>query len=113
MPSLLEAFGHDQALLDETLGVFLADAPAQIEAIRQAVASGDPAAMARAAHALKGAVSLFSLGAAYTPARALETAARAGLPDRLPTQAGGDRTGGEPAHRRPGGDPSLAAPDVM
>ena len=28
VPSLLEAFGHDHALLDETLGVFLADAPA-------------------------------------------------------------------------------------
>ena len=86
MSALLDAFGHDHALLDETVGVFLADAPQQIEAIRQAVATGDSAAIARSAHALKGAVSLFSQGAAYTAARALEAAARAGVPDRLPTR---------------------------
>ena len=83
---LLAAFGDDRALLDETIGVFLADAPAQIDALRAAVASGDAAAIARAAHALKGAVSLFSLGAPYTAARSLEAAARAGVPDRLPAR---------------------------
>jgi PAS domain S-box-containing protein len=86
LPSLLAAFGHDQALLDETIGVFLADAPQQLEAVRAAVVAGDAAAIARAAHALKGAVSLFSLGAAYMATRALETAARTGVPDRLPTR---------------------------
>ena len=50
------------------------------------MAANDPAAIARSAHALKGAVSLFSQGAAYTSARALEAAARAGVPDRLPTR---------------------------
>ena len=55
--------------------------------LRAAVASGDAPAIARAAHALKGAVSLFSLGAPYTAARSLEAAARAGVPDRLPAMA--------------------------
>ncbi|MGE0362819.1 MAG: response regulator [Vicinamibacterales bacterium] len=81
--ALLAAFGNDRALLDETIGVFLADAPAQLAALRTAVAAADAAAIARAAHALKGAVSLFSLGAAYTATRSLEAAARTGLPDRL------------------------------
>ncbi len=87
VPSLLEAFGHDHALLDETLGVFLADAPpADRGDCGRRWPAAEPVAMARAAHALKGAVSLFSQGAAYTAARALETAARAGVPDRLPTR---------------------------
>jgi two-component system sensor histidine kinase/response regulator len=68
------------------VAVFLTDAPAQLEALRRAVAAADAPAIARAAHALKGAVSLFSLGAPYAAARSLEAAARAGLPDRLPTR---------------------------
>ena len=85
-PSLLAAFGDDRGLLDETIGVFLADAPAQLDALRRAVAAEDAPAIARAAHALKGAVSLFSLAAPYTSTRALEAAARAGVPDRLPAR---------------------------
>jgi two-component system sensor histidine kinase/response regulator len=84
--ALLAAFGDDHALLDETIGVFLADAPAQLDALRRAVAAEDAPAIARAAHALKGAVSLFSLAAPYTSTRALEAAARAGVPDRLPAR---------------------------
>jgi two-component system sensor histidine kinase/response regulator len=86
LTALLAAFGDDRALLDETVAVFLTDAPAQLEALRRAVAAADAPAIARAAHALKGAVSLFSLGAPYAAARSLEAAARAGLPDRLPTR---------------------------
>jgi two-component system sensor histidine kinase/response regulator len=84
--ALLAAFGDDRGLLDETIGVFLADAPAQLDALRRAVAAEDAPAITRAAHALKGAVSLFSLAAPYTSTRALEAAARAGVPDRLPAR---------------------------
>jgi HPt (histidine-containing phosphotransfer) domain-containing protein len=58
--------------------VFLSDAPAQAEALRAATEAGDAGAVATAAHALKGSVGLFSKGAAYEAARALELAARAG-----------------------------------
>ena len=84
--ALLAAFGDDRALLDETIAVFVADAPAQLEALRTAAGAADAAAIARAAHALKGAVSLFTQGPAYTTTRSLEAAARAGLPDRLATR---------------------------
>jgi CheY-like chemotaxis protein len=81
--ALLADFGQDRALLDETIAVFLADAPLQIEALRVAVAARDAVEIARAAHAIKGAVGLFSTGAAYLAARTLEESARAGLPDRV------------------------------
>ena len=45
------------------------------------MAGGHPVAIARAAHALKGAVGLFSTGAAYQTARRLEEEARAGTLD--------------------------------
>ncbi|MBP7777826.1 MAG: response regulator [Acidobacteria bacterium] len=75
---LLEAFGGDRLLVDETIAVFLADLPWQRAAVDAAVAGGDPVTIARAAHALKGAVGLFSTGAAYQAARRLEEEARAG-----------------------------------
>ncbi len=86
LAALLAAFGDDHGLLDETIGVFLADAPAQLDALRRAVAAEDAPAITAAAHALKGAVSLFSVAAPYTSTRTLEAAARAGLPDRLPAR---------------------------
>ena len=76
--ALLADFGGNSALMAEVIRVFLSDAPAQMEALRTAVAAGDAAAIAAAAHALKGSVGLFSKGAAYEAARTLEYAARAG-----------------------------------
>ncbi|MGD9905210.1 MAG: response regulator [Vicinamibacterales bacterium] len=86
LPTLLAAFGGDRALVAETIAVFLADAPTQLATLRAAVAADDAPAIARAAHALKGAVSLFTQEAAYTSTRSLEAAARVGLPDRLPAR---------------------------
>jgi two-component system sensor histidine kinase/response regulator len=76
--ALLDAFGRDRGLLDETAGVFLADLPEQRAAVDAAVAAHDPVAIARAAHAVRGAVGLFSTGAAYQAACRLEDAARRG-----------------------------------
>jgi HPt (histidine-containing phosphotransfer) domain-containing protein len=56
--------------------VFLADAPAMLETLRSAVAGSDTAAIAAAAHTIKGSAGLFSRGAAFEAARALEHAAR-------------------------------------
>ncbi len=79
LASLLDAFGHDRQLIAETIAVFLADLPALRAALAEAVAAGDPGAVARAAHALKGAVGLFSTGTAYHAVRRLEEDARGGV----------------------------------
>ena len=81
LASLLDAFGHDRQLIDETIAVFLADLPALRAALGAAVAAGEAGAVARAAHALKGAVGLFSTGTAYHAVRRLEEEARGGVAD--------------------------------
>jgi two-component system, sensor histidine kinase and response regulator len=75
---LLSDFGQNAAVLAEVIRVFLSDAPGRAAALRAATEAGDASAIAAAAHALKGSVGLFSKGAAYDAARALEQAARAG-----------------------------------
>ena len=65
-------------MLAEVIRVFLSDAPGQAAALRAATEAADAGSIAAAAHALKGSVGLFSKGAAYEAARALEQAARAG-----------------------------------
>ncbi len=86
LASLLDAFGHDRQLVDETVAVFLADLPAQHAALVAAVAAGEAGAIAGAAHSLKGAVGLFSTGAAYQAARAMEDEARTGVVTRAASQ---------------------------
>ena len=76
--ALIANFGHKPTLLAEVIRVFLSEAPAQIAALRAATEAADAGAIAAAAHALKGSVALFSTGAAYLAAGALEQAARAG-----------------------------------
>jgi CheY-like chemotaxis protein len=87
--ALLANFGGDATLLGEVIGMVLADAPATEREIRRAVASGDTAAVAAAAHALKGTVGLFVKAGAYQAAAELEQAARRAEMDRI-----------EPASRR-------------
>jgi two-component system, sensor histidine kinase and response regulator len=77
-PTLLGDFGHNPTVLAEVIKVFLSEAPVQAAALRAATEAADGSAIAVAAHALKGSVGLFSKGAAYEAARALEQAARAG-----------------------------------
>jgi PAS domain S-box-containing protein len=77
-PTLSADFGHNPTVLAEVIQVFLSDAPGQAAALRAATEAADAGAIAAAAHALKGSVGLFSKGAAYEAARALEQAARAG-----------------------------------
>ena len=71
-------FGHNRTLLAEVITVFLSEAPKQLDALRAAADAGDAAALAAAAHAIKGSVGLFSKGAAFDAARRLEQAARGG-----------------------------------
>jgi CheY-like chemotaxis protein len=76
--ALLADFGHNRKVLIEVIDVFLTDAPAYLERIRVAAAAHDDGSVAAAAHALKGSAGLFSKGAAYEGARALEQAAKSG-----------------------------------
>jgi CheY-like chemotaxis protein len=59
--------GGDRQLLGELLGIFLEDSPGHLQAVRNAVAGADPAALVRAAHTMNG--SLRVLGAAAATAR--------------------------------------------
>jgi two-component system sensor histidine kinase/response regulator len=77
-PALVADFGNNAAVLAEVIRVFLSDAPGQAAALRAATQAADAGSIVVAAHALKGSVGLFSKGAAYEAARALEHAARAG-----------------------------------
>jgi two-component system, sensor histidine kinase and response regulator len=76
--ALLAGFGDDTKLVREVIRVFLADSPTQLGALARAVARRDAAAIASAAHAIKGSVGLFSTGGAYEAAQRLEQMARGG-----------------------------------
>lgn len=64
----------------EVVGLFLADAPARLQAMADAVAAGDAQALAKAAHALKGAAGNVGALALQEAAASLETDAKAGVP---------------------------------
>jgi CheY-like chemotaxis protein/HPt (histidine-containing phosphotransfer) domain-containing protein len=75
---LLDDFGQNPTLLAEVITVFLAEAPRLLDALRGAASAQDAAAVAPAAHALKGSIGLFSKGSAFEAARRLESAAHEG-----------------------------------
>jgi HPt (histidine-containing phosphotransfer) domain-containing protein len=66
----------------------LADSPATEREIHRAVTAGDAAAVAAAAHSLKGTVGLFVKAGAYDAAAELERAARDADIDRIDFAAG-------------------------
>ncbi len=65
----LDRMSGDESVLSEVIGLFLADAPGQVDNIRRAIVQNDPAALASVAHALKGASGC--LGGGRTAAAAL------------------------------------------
>jgi signal transduction histidine kinase/CheY-like chemotaxis protein/HPt (histidine-containing phosphotransfer) domain-containing protein len=68
------------SLTHEVIGLFIADAPARLQAIADAAAQGDAPALARAAHALKGAAGNIGAMAMHKAAASLETDAREAVP---------------------------------
>ena len=72
-PDVLARVGGDTALLGEMVRLFLNDAPSLMQEIRDAVSHGDGLRLERAAHALKGSVSIFEASAAVEAAARLET----------------------------------------
>jgi PAS domain S-box-containing protein len=76
----IERLGGDEALFAEVAGLFLADAPQQLEAIRKAAAARDAQALRHAAHSLKGSAAYVGGTAASSAAHKLE---RLGAEDDL------------------------------
>lgn len=78
---LLEMTGGDPEFLRELITTYVEDGAAQLVAMREAVARGDPEALVRPAHSLKS--NSASMGADQLAAicRGLETDARAGRLD--------------------------------
>ena len=76
--SLLAGFSGNRTLLGQVVDVFLADSPAIMAAIQQAVARRDAKAVAASAHALKGSIGLFAQQDAYQTARRIERIAASG-----------------------------------
>ena len=72
----LQRVGGDENLLNELIQIFLNEAPAQIAALRQAVASTDYEALERTAHTLKGELSYMGSSTASENAKHLELCGR-------------------------------------
>jgi signal transduction histidine kinase/DNA-binding response OmpR family regulator len=73
---VLSRLGGDADLLRELIDIFLADSNALLKEVSDAVASQDPPRLERAAHKLKGTVSIFGSRAAIHAAQELETMGR-------------------------------------
>lgn len=78
LSNLMNLVGGDAGCLREVVGMFLAEYPAQLDEIGSALDRGDAEASMRAAHSLKGAVSNFTAGAAFTTAKEIESLSRSG-----------------------------------
>jgi len=71
--ALLEYLGDDTQLLQEVIGIFLADCPGMLAAIRFAVMARSPIDIMKAAHALKGSLGVFGAKNAVATAQKLES----------------------------------------
>jgi PAS domain S-box-containing protein len=79
--TLLARFGGDRKLVIKLVNAFRKDCPRMITRIGSAIRSRDAAALADAAHALKGSVGNFGASAAFETAREVEKLAREGKLD--------------------------------
>ena len=78
LTALRETVGGDEELIAELAGLFVEDAPSQLEDIRGAILQGDTGALNEAAHKLKGAVANFGAAVAQELAYTLEKMGREG-----------------------------------
>jgi len=81
----LKNVGGGSEALREMVALFLEEAPKQLAEIEKAHAADDCEAVMRAAHTLKGSVSLFAAESATAAARRLERMARNGQLDEFST----------------------------
>jgi PAS domain S-box-containing protein len=75
-------FSGKDAMMRELAGVFLKELPGRLAAMRRALASGESAALAEAAHTLKGSAGVIGASAVRLAALGLERAGRDGDPER-------------------------------
>lgn len=73
-----ESVGDDPAFLAELVGDFLADAPVQLQSLREALSRGDADSARRVAHTLKGNSRTFGAGKLASLCEEAEAAAQAG-----------------------------------
>ena len=71
----------DDLLAREIVGMFLEECPKLLDGVCQAAAGGDPRALERAAHSLKGCVGDMAAPEAFEAARSLEQMAQKGTLD--------------------------------
>jgi signal transduction histidine kinase/CheY-like chemotaxis protein len=74
--ALLAGFGGSRRVLGEVIDVFLEDSPRLVAEVRRAAERGDAAALAGAAHTLRGSIGLFARTGVYDTVLRLEQAAR-------------------------------------
>ncbi len=74
----LQNVGGNDGFLREMIELFLIECPKQMSAVEATRAAGDPAGLMRAAHTLKGSVSMFAANDATAAARRLEKLGRSG-----------------------------------
>jgi two-component system sensor histidine kinase/response regulator len=74
----LDRVGGDEDLLREVTGILLAEVPAHLQHLRDALGCGDADAVAAEAHKLKGAIGLFEARTGVAAARQLEEVGRRG-----------------------------------
>src|SRR5579864_8652825 len=76
--ALLEIMENDAEFLKTLIGIFLADCPGKLAAIRAGVVAHDSLEIMKASHSLKGAVSVFGAESAVNAAQNLESMGREG-----------------------------------
>jgi two-component system, sensor histidine kinase and response regulator len=74
----LDRVGGDRVLLNELIGAYRTESPKWLADISRAIPLGDAAALRRAVHTLKGALSIFGAADAVNAAQRLEQMAVAG-----------------------------------
>lgn len=85
---LLDITGGDLAFVDELIDTFFDDATVQLDAMREAAASGDPAAMIRPAHSLKSTSANVGATTLADLCRSLEADGRSGAIADAPSRVG-------------------------
>jgi HPt (histidine-containing phosphotransfer) domain-containing protein len=81
--ALLESMENDVEFLKTLIGIFLADCPRKLAAIRAGVVAHDPREVMKASHSLKGSVSVFGAKSAVDAAQKLESMGREGKQEGL------------------------------
>ncbi|WP_374668483.1 response regulator [Ramlibacter sp.] len=78
---------EELSMTREVIGLFVADTPPRLDTIDACLASRDAAALAQAAHAIKGSAGNVGATALHQAAGELETLAKAGWPDDAAARA--------------------------